>query len=340
MDQGLELTLRLPQQARLFPHARLIIYRAFIRWLKGDIEGARQDAYIGINEANRCRDVIVLYGYSLLALIHIMKQEGKAALAIIAEAERLMQRWQVSEQVYKNWIDIVKANIWMALGKWNRAEECLDRVTKGDDPLGTNHAELFPMQSGLYRLSCARLLFQKKEYSNVIQLLDRVALKKQASIIQLSGTLFQAVAYALKGEVSKAKQVWQQGLKFAEQEKIKLDLSQFISISVSDLESAIGSMLTVTTVSQEPRHTDYKPGSKAELSAQSAVPVFIEASNLSVREQEVLGLIAEGYSNQGIADQLFISLHTVKTHARKINAKLGAKSRTQAIVKARERMII
>jgi LuxR family maltose regulon positive regulatory protein len=54
----------------------------------------------------------------------------------------------------------------------------------------------------------------------------------------------------------------------------------------------------------------------------------------------VLVLIAEGHSNQGIADQLFISLHTVKTHARKINAKLGAKSRTQAIVKARERMII
>jgi LuxR family maltose regulon positive regulatory protein len=61
---------------------------------------------------------------------------------------------------------------------------------------------------------------------------------------------------------------------------------------------------------------------------------------LSIREQEVLVLIAEGNSNQGIADQLFISLHTVKTHARKINAKLGAKSRTQAIVKARERMII
>ena len=69
-------------------------------------------------------------------------------------------------------------------------------------------------------------------------------------------------------------------------------------------------------------------------------PAFIEASNLSAREHEVLGLIAKGYSNQSIADQLFISLHTVKTHARKINAKLGAKSRTQAIVKAQEQMII
>jgi LuxR family maltose regulon positive regulatory protein len=50
----------------------------------------------------------------------------------------------------------------------------------------------------------------------------------------------------------------------------------------------------------------------------------------------VLELIAQGHSNQAIADQLHISLHTVKTHARRINAKLEVKSRTQAIVRARE----
>ena len=342
--QGLELTSRLPQQARLFPHARLIIYRAFMRWLKGDVDGARQDAYVGINEANRCRDVIVLYGYSLLALIHIMNQEGKAALAIIAEAERLMQRWQVSEQVYQSWIAIVKANIWMALGKWERARECLDRVTKGHDQLSANHAELFPMQAGLYRLSCARLLFQKKEYSNVIRVIDSTPLKEQAGIIQLSGTLLKAAAYASKNETGKAKKIWLQGLEFAEQERIQLDLSQFISVSMIDLESSIGSTLAVTTIVKTEHKVDNKsdsqPGSKSESTTPLTAPVFIEASNLSVREQEVLGLIAQGYSNQAIADQLFISLHTVKTHARKINAKLGAKSRTQAIVKARERMII
>ena len=65
-----------------------------------------------------------------------------------------------------------------------------------------------------------------------------------------------------------------------------------------------------------------------------------DSSGLSAREKEVLALIADGFSNQEIADHLFISLHTVKTHARKINAKLGAKSRTQAIVKARELAII
>ena len=60
------------------------------------------------------------------------------------------------------------------------------------------------------------------------------------------------------------------------------------------------------------------------------------AEPISDREQGVLELIAQNLSNQEIADKLHISLHTVKTHARRINAKLDVKSRTQAIVRARE----
>ncbi len=56
---------------------------------------------------------------------------------------------------------------------------------------------------------------------------------------------------------------------------------------------------------------------------------------LSNRELTVLRLIAQGCSNQEIAEQLFISLHTVKTHARRINTKLGVARRTQAVAKAK-----
>ncbi|WP_426769593.1 response regulator transcription factor, partial [Pseudomonas aeruginosa] len=49
----------------------------------------------------------------------------------------------------------------------------------------------------------------------------------------------------------------------------------------------------------------------------------------------VLGLIAQGCSNQEIGEQLFISLHTVKTHARRINGKLGVARRTQAVARAK-----
>lgn len=57
---------------------------------------------------------------------------------------------------------------------------------------------------------------------------------------------------------------------------------------------------------------------------------------ISQREFEVLELIAEGCTNQEIADRLFISLNTVKTHSSNLFAKLDVKRRTQAVQKAKE----
>lgn len=55
---------------------------------------------------------------------------------------------------------------------------------------------------------------------------------------------------------------------------------------------------------------------------------------LTARERDVLQLIAKGYENQRIADDLFISLKTVKTHVSNILAKLEVSDRTQAAVYA------
>ena len=57
---------------------------------------------------------------------------------------------------------------------------------------------------------------------------------------------------------------------------------------------------------------------------------------MSSRELEVLHLIAAGLSNREIADNLFISLNTVKTHAKNINSKLNVHSRTRAVARAKE----
>lgn len=54
-------------------------------------------------------------------------------------------------------------------------------------------------------------------------------------------------------------------------------------------------------------------------------------TGLSEREKEVLGLISEGKLSKEIADQLFISVHTVNTHRQKILKKLGAKNTAEAI---------
>jgi LuxR family maltose regulon positive regulatory protein len=57
---------------------------------------------------------------------------------------------------------------------------------------------------------------------------------------------------------------------------------------------------------------------------------------LTLREREVLGLLAAGDSNQAIADKLFITVRTVKKHTSNIYGKLNVESRTQAAARARE----
>jgi NarL family two-component system response regulator LiaR len=62
--------------------------------------------------------------------------------------------------------------------------------------------------------------------------------------------------------------------------------------------------------------------------------------DLSKREVEVLALMAEGYSNQEIAEKLFVSLNTIKTHTSRIFEKMDVKRRTQAVEMAKRLNII
>lgn len=65
-----------------------------------------------------------------------------------------------------------------------------------------------------------------------------------------------------------------------------------------------------------------------------------ELDDLTAREREVLIEIAHGLSNQEIADKLFISLPTVKTHVAHILSKINARDRVQAVVFAYENQLV
>jgi NarL family two-component system response regulator LiaR len=61
---------------------------------------------------------------------------------------------------------------------------------------------------------------------------------------------------------------------------------------------------------------------------------------LSKRELEVLQLMAQGLSNHQIAEHLFVSLNTIKTHSSKVFEKLEVQRRTQAVDKAKKLSLI
>jgi two-component system, NarL family, response regulator LiaR len=75
-------------------------------------------------------------------------------------------------------------------------------------------------------------------------------------------------------------------------------------------------------------------------------PAFVvdekKRSDLSItpRELEILELIAQGMSNREIAEKLFVSENTVKTHSSRVFEKLGAKRRTQAVQMGKEFRLI
>jgi DNA-binding CsgD family transcriptional regulator len=76
-----------------------------------------------------------------------------------------------------------------------------------------------------------------------------------------------------------------------------------------------------------------------------ATPFILNEENLkffgvSKREYEVLELMANGLSNQQIADRLFVSLNTVKTHTSSLFLKMDVKRRTQAIQKGKDLKLI
>ncbi|WP_270524033.1 response regulator transcription factor [Streptococcus anginosus] len=81
---------------------------------------------------------------------------------------------------------------------------------------------------------------------------------------------------------------------------------------------------------------------KGELAIETEVSQKVEYNrnhielheDLTARERDILGLLAKGYENQRIADELFISLKTVKTHVSNILSKLEVSDRTQAVVYA------
>ena len=73
---------------------------------------------------------------------------------------------------------------------------------------------------------------------------------------------------------------------------------------------------------------------------QATAPAPKLGDDLNEREREVLALVAQGLSNKEIAEQLFLSVATVKYHVRLLLSKLGAGSRAEAVALAWQHNLI
>lgn len=105
--------------------------------------------------------------------------------------------------------------------------------------------------------------------------------------------------------------------------------------------SALGVWLGLRLTRERGEPTSAPAASMAPTSGVFVVDrMRLEALGITPREHEILGLIAAGLSNREIAERLFVSENTVKTHSSRLFDKLQAKRRTQAVQRAKEAGLI
>lgn len=323
--QGLQRLHGLSAQRLYAVRARLMLYEGYLLVGRLQSEAGRSRLRAGLIEARACRDISVLIGHCALATLDGREGRFAEAFAELAEAERLMHIWDVPPIFYLAMITLVKCELWLAQGRNDLAESWLLRLSQtygGQQaaaapefhPLLPLHIEL---QQGLLEQAQGRT-------AQAGQRLQALVNRGQASGGQMLcvTALCQQVALLLsQGELAQAR------------ERL-----------LAALEAARGGALQPfqRLLAEHPdwlrEHLQTQPPSPAQTSLLALLPsqeANGSGETLSAREHAVLKLIAQGCSNQEISEQLFISLHTVKTHASHINSKLGVERRTQAVARAK-----
>lgn len=183
----------------------------------------------------------------------------------------------------------------------------------------------------------ARLLLAKNKSDRAFHLLSRLMQSAESygrtgSVIKIS--ILQSLAQQAHGDREQALRSLEQALSLAESEgyaRVFLDEGRPMAhLLYAAAANGIAPEYAGRLLAQFPAGEQ----ARAPASPQRHTPALVEP--LSKREQEVMALIAAGKTNAEIAQSLYISVGTVKNHAKNIYSKLNVHSRAQAIARARE----
>ena len=285
--------------------ARLELRLGRLQLRQGRADEAQAVLQRGLEHALACGDPAAFHGYLGLAELAMGQGDMAAAFAQLGQAERQMQRQRVNETLYRGTLLLASCHLWIAQGHYARARIAATRVLGYEQRVKAvlptpNFPELIPRFKALL-LQLDRLQGEDVDVREPLrQLLEQVADQGRQALVSDLWLNYADACAACDDKVG-AEQARQAG---------------------QALQRRLGYLRPWFCVASQ--------GDGAPNAASAT-----RANALSSRELAVLGLIAQGLSNQEVAEQLFISLHTVKTHARRINGKLGVARRTQAVAKAK-----
>jgi LuxR family maltose regulon positive regulatory protein len=301
-----------------------------ILYEQNDLSAAEQHLSKGLKLLQKGQITIGLEtGYAMLAQTRQAQGYATGALAAIDQAMQITQGNDIAR--LSTLTSAYRTRIWLAQGRLELA------VRWAHD---YQHSDQVEYLREFEDLTLARVLLAQSEPAKARPLLDTLLASAKAtgrwgSVIESQA--LRALACQATGEGDAALEALAQALEIAGPEgyvRVFVDAGQ----SMADLlRRASARGLGVTYVN---RLLDaFQPSVPRQARSGSARPTVQEATliePLTDREIQVLECLSERLSNAEIAQRLFISLPTVKSHTRNIYGKLGVHSRKEAVAQARE----
>jgi LuxR family maltose regulon positive regulatory protein len=271
----------------------------------------------------------------ILAYDSMFNKNHTETMHILEQIERMAKDWQIPQWM-THVVSSLKAKIWVDQGDTRAVLRWIGQ------------RELAPEKDIPYRREMeysvlARFLISQRRFDEADSILNRM-IENAESYTRISDAVRWRLIQVLSFSAQDAKQ------KAAEELKKALNLAEpgrFVRSFIAEGQP-IAELLE--TIAEEEKAAGQKTGSRSTLPYLKRLSLaFKEVSHqktelkddlLSDRELEVLRLIASGNTNSEIAEKLYISINTVRSHTKSINSKLDTHNRMQAVARAKERRLL
>jgi LuxR family maltose regulon positive regulatory protein len=246
---------------------------------------------------------------------------------IMNEMEDVMKQKTIAPFLIYIYISL-KLFILIEMGQLDQAEILISAYGLGLDKKKSH------LDDAAY-ISYVRLLIAQYKLDEAESLLSELfALASESKRIErlIGIKMYYAIIYKMRGNQDKAINHVIEAMEMAANE----NLFSYFLYDLQHTKDLLNEVFRIQATSKTKIPAKFVDTLKLLIERKEKVKKNHVAIDLSARELDTLKLIAEDLSNQEIADKLFISLNTVKTHVKNIYLKLEADNRTKAIAKARE----
>ncbi len=286
-----------------------------------ELDAALHDVQTGLERGQLARNMdVLLRGYHALARIRRAQGDMDSALAALDDADGVAEKMGLAR--VKDWISAQRAQVWLARGD---TEAALDWASHFK---GHVQEDIFPSVP----VALAKVWLSQQQPDKALPLLDH-ALQSAQAMGRLGNAIHilavKAIVYHTKGDPEQALATLEHALELAEPE----GYVRVFADEGAPMARLLRRLLTRSSASEYVRRLLEALGESVKIELAIASKLN---EPLSQRELEVLRLIADGATNKEIADELVLTVNTVKRHISNIFGKLVVSNRAQAIARARE----